>query len=544
MAYRALYREWRPKDFSHVVGQNAIISTLRNQVISKRIAHAYLFCGSRGTGKTSTAKILAKAINCLDPVNGDPCGKCENCLRAEREETLDVIEIDAASNNGVDEIRELRDTVKYPPQHGFFKVYIIDEVHMLSSSAFNALLKTLEEPPSHIVFILATTEPQKLPDTILSRCQRFDFGRISVSDICGRLSEAAKGCGANVSNGALMLIARAADGGMRDALSLLDMCLGYSNQVDEELVRKILGTSDSSFLFDFTEAISQRDAGMVFRLVDRLMREGKDPAVFAKDVSRHVRALLIAKVSSDDLAKMMDITDEEASEYIRNSDSITITRLMRILDLFMSLETEMRYSSTPRLALENISIKCCLKTDDPDEQAVNDRIMELEKRVELLEDRIQIIQSSGLPSAAEKTQKETKKQSVPKSTDRTTVSSRVLKSDDTAVWKELMTRIQSLDITAWSFLAQGDLLSCKDGHFTWQPSRKEGEEQYISALNRPDRNKVICECLSEITGRNCTFTAVGHSAESSSCDESEQAYLENIYDTFGQEPVDVVDDMK
>ena len=215
MAYQALYREWRPRDFSHVVGQNAIISTLRNQVITKRIARAYLFCGSRGTGKTSTAKILAKAINCLNPRDGDPCGICENCVRSEKEETLDVIEIDAASNNGVDEIRELRDTVKYPPQYGTYKVYIIDEVHMLSPSAFNALLKTLEEPPAHIVFILATTEPQKLPDTILSRCQRFDFGRISMSDICGRLREAAEGSGAEVSNGALMLIARAADGGMR-----------------------------------------------------------------------------------------------------------------------------------------------------------------------------------------------------------------------------------------------------------------------------------------------------------------------------------------
>ena len=256
MAYRALYREWRPKDFSHVVGQNAIIETLRNQVITKRIAHAYLFCGSRGTGKTSTAKILAKAINCLNPKNGDPCGDCENCIRADKEETLDMIEIDAASNNGVDEMRELRDTVKYPPQYGTYKVYIIDEVHMLSTSAFNALLKTLEEPPAHIVFILATTEPQKLPETIQSRCQRFDFGRISVTDITGRLKEASLSAGAEVSDGALMMIARTAEGGMRDALSILDMCLGYSDKVDESLVRNILGTSDAAFLFEFCSAMA------------------------------------------------------------------------------------------------------------------------------------------------------------------------------------------------------------------------------------------------------------------------------------------------
>ena len=258
MAYRALYREWRPKDFSHVVGQKAIIDTLRNQVVTQRIAHAYLFCGSRGTGKTSTAKILAKAINCLNPVNGDPCGECENCLRADNEETLDVIEIDAASNNGVDEMRELRDTVKYPPQFGTYKVYIIDEVHMLSTSAFNALLKTLEEPPAHVVFILATTEPQKLPETILSRCQRFDFGRLSLPEITGRLKEAADGAGATVSDGALILIARAAEGGMRDALSILDMCLGYSGNIDEALVRSILGSSEASFLFEFCGAMADR----------------------------------------------------------------------------------------------------------------------------------------------------------------------------------------------------------------------------------------------------------------------------------------------
>ena len=210
MAYQALYRQWRPKDFSHMVGQEAIVETLRHQVETGRIPHAYLFCGSRGTGKTSTAKILARAINCEHPKNGDPCGECDTCRQMENEDNLDIIEMDAASNRGIDDARTLRESVKYPPQIGKYKVYIIDEVHMLTKEAFNALLKTLEEPPAHIVFILATTEPQQLPTTILSRCQRFDFGRIPARQILGRLREAADGAGAEATDGALMAIARAA----------------------------------------------------------------------------------------------------------------------------------------------------------------------------------------------------------------------------------------------------------------------------------------------------------------------------------------------
>ena len=541
MAYRALYREWRPKDFSHVVGQAPIIGTLRNQVVTNRIAHAYLFCGSRGTGKTSTAKILAKAINCLHPENGDPCGKCENCLRADNEETLDVIEIDAASNNGVDEMRELRDTVKYPPQYGKYKVYIIDEVHMLSTSAFNALLKTLEEPPAHIVFILATTEPQKLPETILSRCQRFDFGRIPSTEIAGRLKEAAEGSGAQVSDGALMMIARAADGGMRDALSILDMCLGYSDQVDEALVRSILGTSDTSFLFEFSKALAEQDASKVYLMIDRLMRDGKDPAVFAKDVCRHIRALLIAKTSPEDVSMIMDISKDEAAEYVRQSESMTVSRLMKILDLFMALETEMRYASTPRMALENASIKSCLRIDGTDTQALNDRIAELEKRIDdMLKNpagRAAAVQMPVQEAKPDRQQpKEEKK--IPHT------AGKENGGNQASVWKELMSTIRGKDMTAWSFLSQGRMIGCKNGRYLWQADRKEAEAQFITVLNMPERNKTICECLQEITGQSCAFAAVpqGKSAEAVE-NNGDDEYLESIYETFGKEPVNIVDEI-
>ena len=541
MAYRALYREWRPKDFSHVVGQAPIIGTLRNQVVTNRIAHAYLFCGSRGTGKTSTAKILAKAINCLCPENGDPCGKCENCLRAENEETLDVIEIDAASNNGVDEMRELRDTVKYPPQYGKYKVYIIDEVHMLSTSAFNALLKTLEEPPAHIVFILATTEPQKLPETILSRCQRFDFGRIPSTEIAGRLKEAAEGSGAKVSDGALMMIARAADGGMRDALSILDMCLGYSDQVDEALVRSILGTSDTSFLFEFSKALAEKDASKVYLMIDRLMRDGKDPAVFAKDVCRHIRALLIAKTSPEDVSMIMDISKDEAAEYVRLSESMTVTRLMKILDLFMALETEMRYASTPRMALENASIKSCLRIDETDTQALNDRITELENRIDgLLKNPAGIAVPVQMP-----VQKARSGQPQPKEEKKVSRNAGNNNSGNhAAVWKELMSTIRGKDMTAWSFLSQGSMIGCKNGRYLWQADRKEAEAQFITVLNMPERNKTICECLQEITGQVCAFAAVPQGKSSEADDNSgDDEYLESIYETFGKEPVNIVDEI-
>ena len=540
MAYRALYREWRPKNFSQMVGQKAIIETLRNQVITQRIAHAYLFCGSRGTGKTSTAKILAKAINCLNPENGDPCGHCDNCRRMDNDETLDVIEIDAASNNGVNEIRDLRDTVKYPPQFGKYKVYIIDEVHMLTPSAFNALLKTLEEPPVHIVFILATTEPQKLPETILSRCQRFDFGRISVPEITGRLREAVNRSGAKATDGALMMIARAAEGGMRDALSLLDMCLGYRDDVDEKLVRSILGSSDNAFLFMFCDAFCTNDARQVFLLIDQLIREGKDPAVFAKDVCRHIRALLIALTSPEDLPAVMDITEEESKEFIKQSRQFTLSRLMMILDTFLSLETEMRYASMPRLALENASLKCCLRIEQCDNQALHDRITELENKMLSLVKQFDSKKMSAI--TGESAQAAVKKALAEKEGDPVILSSgkQPGRADTSGAWKEMMERFRRTDPAIWSMLTQGDLISSENGRYVWQPGQTGGT-MFLIPLNKAEKRQKICECLSELTGIACEFTATEAGNPLKKGKNSEKDYLEQLYDTFGTEKVIIQD---
>ena len=538
MAYRALYRQWRPKDFSHVVGQRAIIETLRNQVLQDRIAHAYLFCGSRGTGKTSTAKIMARAINCEQPKNGDPCGECPSCLRMENDESLDVIEIDAASNNGVDEMRDLRETVKYPPQYGRYKVYIIDEVHMLSTSAFNALLKTLEEPPAHIIFILATTEPQKLPETILSRCQRFDFGRIAVTDIQQRLREAAEGCGARVSSGALTVIARAAEGGMRDALSLLDMCLGYSDEIDEALVRRILGTCDQAFLFSYGNALAGQQAGEVFRMIDRMMRDGRDPAVFAKDVSYHLRTLLMAKCCPKEMADILDLTEEDAEEYQKQAESFTVTRLMKMLDLYMSLEAEMRYSSSPRLALENTSLKCCIRIEEADAQAVNDRFAELEKMIGDL--KAQVLSGTALP-AAPITKRQPEEQAASQTAVPSQKSAPAAKKpagDASKAWKELMNRFMKEEPYLYSVLSAGTLTNegGDENVYSWQPKQTEGLEFLIDSLKKDERRQKILKGLKDITGAECHFEIVqsGHVRKE---DVSEKAYINQLYETFGKEPV-------
>ena len=547
MPYQALYRQWRPKNFSQMVGQKAIVETLRNQVIHDRIAHAYLFCGSRGTGKTSTAKILAKAINCEHPDNGDPCGACETCRQQEREETLDIIEIDAASNNGVDEMRELRDTVKYPPQYGRYKVYIIDEVHMLSTSAFNALLKTLEEPPAHVVFILATTEPQKLPETILSRCQRFDFGRLSLPEMTGRLREAAEGAGATATDGALMAIARAAEGGMRDALSLLDICLGYGSSVDEQLVRSVLGTSDRNFLFRYGEALAEEDAGRVFRMIDELIRSGRDPAVFAREISQHIRSLLMAKACPEEMGAVLDLTDEDVAEYVRQTERFTVTRLMKILDLYMALETEMRYASAPRLALENTSLKCCLRTGETDAQAVNDRLEKMEKEIESLRGQLAgmtLVPAGAMPGAAagagENTTMKEPAARPPAPAKAAPVRKQVT-METSAAWKELMNRLRKNDMSLWSVLSQGSVISSENGQFRWQANQEAGEEVFLKPLEKPERKEKISAALTEITGSSCEFLPMRREANASPDAGSETAYLDSIYRTFGQEPVTVVD---
>ena len=382
MSYQALYRAWRPDTFTEIVGQDAITRTLRRQVSTGRIAHAYLFCGTRGTGKTSAAKVLSRAINCLNPQDGDPCGACEVCQMLKQETSMDVVEIDAASNNGVDEIRDLREKIKYPPAVTRYKVYIIDEVHMLSTGAFNALLKTLEEPPAHAVFILATTEPQRLPATILSRCQRFDFHRISIDVIVERLMVVLGGIGRTASEEALMEIARAAEGAMRDALSLLDVCLSYTDgEVSAQLARDVLGTAGRGAMFEFADALIDGDAGSALTQIDRVMRRGSDPQVFIRDTVAHLRGILLAGAVGDGVAELLEITPEDAARFAAQSKKIGPEALNRMLELFMRAEPDTKWASRPRTILELAAVRACHPEKEPD-ATIQERLDRVEKLIE------------------------------------------------------------------------------------------------------------------------------------------------------------------
>ncbi len=331
-SYQALYRKFRPQTFDSVIGQEHIVKTLKNQITGGRVSHAYLFCGTRGTGKTSTAKIFAKAINCLNPHDGEPCNECELCRAANEGRSVNIIEIDAASNNGVDNIREIREDVKYPPAEGEYKVYIIDEVHMLSPGAYNALLKTLEEPPKHVIFILATTDPQKIPPTILSRCQRFDFKRIGAEDIAQTLKEYAAKESIQADDDALHLVARLADGSMRDSLSLLDQCAAfyYGEKLTRDKVLEIVGSVDDSVFFEMTDKIAEGDAGALMNIVNSIISDGRDAGQFASDYLVHLRNLMIT-ASVNDAGKILNVSAESAEALREQTKRISKSEISRLM---------------------------------------------------------------------------------------------------------------------------------------------------------------------------------------------------------------------
>ena len=391
MSYTALYRKWRPLTFDEVKGQDHIVTTLKNQVINDRIGHAYLFCGTRGTGKTSVAKILAKAVNCAHPVDGNPCGECEVCRAVAAGASMNVIEIDAASNNGVDNIREIKEEVAYPPTQGRFKVYIIDEVHMLSIGAFNALLKTLEEPPAYVIFILATTEAHKIPITILSRCQRYDFKRISIDTISARLSELMVAEDISADERALRYVAKAADGSMRDALSLLDQCLAFymGQELRYENVLEVLGAVDTEVFSDFFRGIVAGDAIGLIHKLEKIIIDGRDLSQFVSDFTWYLRNLMLLQ-SQTDASDVLEMSEENMKLLKEDAKLTDLNGVMRYIRIFSELSGQLKNSSQKRVMVEVALIKM---TQPAMEKGLNDALMD---RIAVLERRM----DTGLEAAA------------------------------------------------------------------------------------------------------------------------------------------------
>ncbi len=381
--YRALYRKWRPQVFSDVSGQNHITETLMNEISSGRLSHAYLFTGSRGTGKTTCAKILAKAVNCLNPQDGSPCNECRICKGIDDGSILDVTEIDAASNNSVDNIRDLRDEVNFTPAAAKYRVYIIDEVHMLSTGAFNALLKTLEEPPEHVLFILATTEVQKLPATILSRCQRFDFRRIPPEDIASRLMTVAENENLQLSNDAALLIARVSDGALRDALSILDQCAGYNEPITVNTVGNAAGLLGKDYLFEISDALLNRDSAAILNIIDRLHSSSCDMERLMSELVNHFRNIMMAKTTRNP-EKFIVSTPDELERYKENAQKMTYGTILHIMETLCREASQLKYSSHQRAQTETTLIRLCEPSLSTDNAAVIRRLDELEAQLMLL----------------------------------------------------------------------------------------------------------------------------------------------------------------
>ncbi len=383
MSYTALYRKFRPGSFEEVKGQDHIVTTLTNQIKAERIGHAYLFCGTRGTGKTTIAKIFAKAVNCENPADGSPCGECALCRAIASGASMNVIEIDAASNNGVDNIREIVDEVSYSPAEGKYKVYIIDEVHMLSIGAFNALLKTLEEPPSYVIFILATTEVHKIPITIMSRCQRYDFKRITIDTIVGRMRELMEAEAVRVEERALRYIAKTADGSMRDALSLLDQCIAFhfGEELTYDKALEVLGAVDTAVFGRLFELVLVEDVTGCIELLEEIVIQGRELSQFVTDFTWYLRNLLLAQ-SSENIEDVIDVSTENMERLMAEAQMTDMNTLMRYIRIFSELSGKIKYASQKRILIEVALIKLCRPGMETDMDSLFARIRDLEKKME------------------------------------------------------------------------------------------------------------------------------------------------------------------
>ena len=512
MAYQALYRVWRPQQFSDVVGQEHITQTLQNALVQQKITHAYLFSGPRGTGKTTAAKILAKAVNCEHAPVAEPCNECSACRGITDGSIQDVIEIDAASNNGVDEIRDIRDKVKYAPSSVKYKVYIIDEVHMLSTGAFNALLKTLEEPPRHVMFILATTEPHKIPLTIVSRCQRFDFKRITSQAIVGRMKLIADETEAVYDPAALPIIARAAEGGMRDALSLLDQAISFSHErvtVDDALT--VTGSVSQGFLHELGEAIGEKDVAKGLDALNELLFSGKDPSRFIEDFILFFRDMLLYKTAPTLEESLERVTVDERFKAL--ADEFSTARIYDLIEMLNKTQQEMRWTTHPRIFLEVAIVKLCQleSKDSPGEPADSGQVSLLLNRIEKLEAELKELRSQGISSAGEPSAIQQKPASRPSRKGFQAPAGKInevlkqaTKADLTLLkskWGEMLHKLMKSHA---ALLNEAEPVASSTGAFVL---KFKHEIHCQMAMDNPKFKEAVTEGLRDLTGR--TFSVLG-----------------------------------
>ena len=542
MSYTALYREWRPRTFNDVVGQEHITTTLKNQILNNRIAHAYLFCGTRGTGKTSTAKVFAKALNCLNLKDGEPCNECEMCKKINEGLAIDVTELDAASNNGVDKIRDIIDDVKYPPQEARYKVYIMDEVHMLSAGAVNAFLKTLEEPPNNVIFILATTDPQKLPITILSRCQRFDFKRINNSEITARLRKIVKEQNVLADERSLNLIARVSDGAMRDSLSILDQAISMGNgNVDYNTVVSMLGLVTNEHLFNLVNSVIQRSVEKSIEIIEDVIYSGKDIYLFIKDLIAHYRNLLMVKVTNNP-EEVLDMSEENIALIKEQGSRLRAEEIMRCIRILQEAENNAKLSKQARLYCELAVIKMCKIEYDTSNEVMLTRLNKLEEslrngsiKVATASKEVAQINNSKTTNAmpGNKVVKEQYSNEVNVGVN---PDSKITINDVKKSWKDIIERFKARrEMIISSLIMIGKPVDCSNGIITveFDNQNEFAKNRLSEAKNRDIINDVFFEIFREKVKVNFVVQS----------DDNRGKSTEDILrDTLGDDLIDFIDE--